>query len=114
MKIDTVVVTRQNLTVDITPKEALQSLRDEIVRRMNRELESLKLPKRELYIPRGGFHTFFVEDATDKIVAYHEEGRHPRETITQAYIKWGGDRFKRMVAQIKQLKDIQESDTFSH
>lgn len=109
MKIDTVVVTRQNLTVDITPKEALQSLRDEIVRRMNQELESLKLPKRELYIPCGGFQDFYFAPG-GAILGYHEDATHPREEI----IKWGGDRFRRMVDQIRQLDDILESDTFSH
>ncbi len=113
MKIPTSITTVQRVSVDITPQQAIEALKAEIVKRINQELISLKLPKEELDIPHGGFQEFYLSaDGVPK--GYHIEGRHPRETETKVEIKWGVPRFTRMINQIMQLDNILSSDTFSH
>lgn len=111
MKIKTNITTVQSVKVDITPKQAIQALMDEIVRSINDELRSLDLPKEELNIPWGGFHYFYFQKP-GVVFGYHEQDRHPRETITDIEIKWGGDRLIRMVEHYNRLREILSSDTF--
>ncbi len=105
MKIGTTVTRKEHLQVEISPAQAIKALKDEITDRINKELESLKLPPEELRIPSGGFDSFYV-DKDDIMHGRHTEGRHPRETETDVEIKWGVERFKRALVHSDRLQKL--------
>lgn len=111
MKIGTIIKREEHVQVNITPEQALKALQEEITRIINKELESLSLPPEELKIPRGGFDYFYLNKAGE-VRGYHEEGRHPRSTETDVEIKWGVERFKRMLYYQSLLAELGTSDVF--
>lgn len=111
MKIGTTIKREEHVQVNIPPAKAIKALRHEITRLINEELGSLSLPREELKIPPGGFDFFYLGEIGE-LRAHHTEGRHPRETETDIEIKWGVERFKRMLYYQSLLSELGGSDVF--